>query len=333
MSLRTAAFLFVASASSFLFSQTQAPVAPPQTPRQALIEMISGGQEGAMKHLTVEMQKSLKGNGGFAALDQFKATSSDFQIFETGQVLLASTDAKSHEKFEVHVDSDDLSGDTDDLGISFHQFRDGVEQDIPYAAMLSQFTVGMKKQENIWRLNEISINIKVPVGDPKLLEKFGNGMGLGMFGAKVPGVSASGKPDKPKAFSPIPATELVGMAEMAFARIHPDIGFTCTLSDLAKLNMLKLDPRIFSGESYQGYKFSLSGCQDKPSGSFHLVAEPVSPMGKAKAFCTDATNNVRSSDDGLGSSCLASGKLATFSAEDGAWVGDSIHFTTGPSQK
>ena len=333
MSLRTAALLLVVSVSSFLLSQTQPPAAPPQTPRQALIEMINGGQEGAMKHLTVEMQKSLKGNGEFAALDQLKATSPDFQVFETGPVLLAATDPKSHEKIEVHVDSDDLSGDTDDIDISFHQFRDGVEQDVPYTAMLSRFTVGMKKQENIWRLNEISINIKVPLGDPKLLEKFGSGMGTGMFGAKIGGVSASGKPEKPRDMAPREAIMMVAFAESAFARSHPAIGFTCTLADLAQSNPFNLDPLIFSGEPYHGYKFSLSGCQDKPSGSFHLVAEPVSPAGKAKAFCTDATNNVRSSDDGLGASCLASGKLATSGAEDGAWVGNTVHFTQKPSQK
>jgi len=127
---------------------------------------------------------------------------------------------------------------------------------------------------------------------------------------------------------------MLGFAESQFARTHPEIGFTCTLPDLAKPNMFNLDPQIFSGEPYQGYKFSLSGCQDKPSGSFHLVAEPVSPTGKAKAFCTDATNNVRSSDDGLGSSCLTSGKLASsFGAGDAAWGGDTVHFTQKPSQK
>jgi hypothetical protein len=337
MSLRTAALLLVFSASSFLFSQTQAPAAPPQTPRQALIEMINGGQEGAMKHLTLEMQKSLQGDGKsnaasqLAAFDQIRTASSDFQVFESGQVLISANDPKNNEKFEVHVDSDDLSGDTDNMDISFHQFRDGIEQDIPYTTMLSRFTVGMKKQENIWRLNEISVNIKVPVGDPKLLEKFGNGM-PGMIGGKI-GASASGKPEKPRDMAPREALTMVAFAESTFARSHPEIGFTCTLADLAKSNPFNLDPRIFSGEPYHGYKFSLSGCQDKPSGSFHLIAEPVSPTGKSKAFCTDATNNVRSSDDGLGSSCLASGKLASFGAEDGAWGGDTVHFTQKPSQK
>src|SRR5689334_15976345 len=201
MSLRATVVVVLALlAGTALYAQPQSQAPPPQTPRQALIEMISGGQEGAMKHLTVEMQKSLQGDGKsdsasqLAAFDQIRSASSDFQVFETGQVLLSANDPKSHDKFEVHVDSDDLSGDTDSMDISFHQFRDGVEQDIPYAAMLSRFTVGMKRQANVWRLNEISINIKVPVGDPKLLEKFGNGM-PGMIGGKI-GASASGKPEK-----------------------------------------------------------------------------------------------------------------------------------------
>lgn len=333
MSLRaTVLVVLVLFASAALCAQTSAPVPPPQTPRQALIEMINSGHEGVTKHLTIEMQKSLKGNGEFAAFDQLKAASSDIQVFETGPVLLAVDEPKSHEKFEVHVDSDDLSGDTDNIDISFHQFRDGVETDVPYATMLSRFTVGMKKQENIWRLNEVSINIKVPVGDPKLLEKFGNGMGTGMFGAKV-GVASGAKATKPRELDLREATEILGMAELTFARTHPDIGFTCTLTELAKPNLFNLDPHIFNGESYRGYKFTLSGCQDKPSGSFRLVAEPVSPTAKAKAYCTDATNNVRTSDDGLGSSCLASGKLAPIGAEEGSVGWDPIHISTKPTPK
>ncbi|HZI57564.1 MAG TPA: hypothetical protein VFF39_12350, partial [Verrucomicrobiae bacterium] len=234
-------------------------------------------------------------------------------------------------KFEVNIDSDDLSGDTDNMDISFHQLRDGVEQDIPYAAMLSRFTVGLKRQANVWRLNEISINIKVPLGDPKLLEKFGNGM-PGMIGGKVGG-SSTGKPEKPRDMTPREAVQMLGMAESMFARSHPEIGFTCTLGDLAKPNLLNLDPRIFQGDSYHGYKFALSGCQNKPSGSFHLTAEPVTPATGTKAYCIDATNNVRSSDDGLGSSCLVSGKPASFGSEEDSAGWDAIHITKTPSQK
>lgn len=332
MSLRAAVLVVLALfASMALCAQPQGQAAPPQTPRQALIEMISGGQEGAMKHLTLEMQKSLQGDGKnsaaqLATFDQIRAASSDFQVFETGEVLLSANDPKSHEKFEVHVDGDDLSGDTDTMDISFHQFHDGVEQDIPYAAMLSRFTVGMKRQANVWRLNDISINIKIPVGDPKLLEKFGNGM-PGMIGGKIGG-SASGKSEKSRDMAPREAIMMVAFAESTFARSHPETGFTCTLADLAKSNPFNLDPRIFTGEPYRGYKFSLSGCQDKPSGSFHLVAEPVAPAAGAKAYCTDATGNIRSSDDGRGSSCLASGKVdrsLQYDDDGAAAVGIDVH--------
>ena len=245
-------------------------------------------------------------------------------------MLVAMNDPRTHKKVEVHVDSDDLSGDTDNMELSLHQFRDGVEQDVAYFALLSGFTLGLKRQDNIWRLNEISVNIKVPVGDPKLLKKIGENGFPGMIGGKI-GVDSTSKPEKPRDLAPKEAIELVGMAELTFARIHPEIGFTCTLADLAKPNAFNLDTRIFSGEPYHGYKFTLSGCQEKPSGSFRLIAEPVSPAAGAKAYCTDATNNVRSSDDGLGSSCVASGKLAPFGAEEGSVGSDPIHLTKKPS--
>jgi hypothetical protein len=95
MSLRTAALFLVVSTSTFLSAQTQAPAAPPQTPRQALIEMINGGDEGAMKHLTLEMQKSLKGNGEFAAFDQLKAASSDIQVLKLAPCCLWPTNPRA----------------------------------------------------------------------------------------------------------------------------------------------------------------------------------------------------------------------------------------------
>jgi hypothetical protein len=325
MTLRTVLLLAALSCSS-LFAQQQASAPPPQTPRQALIEMITGGQQGALKHLTVEMQKSLAEDGknssaqDLAMFDQIKSASSDFQVFETGQVLLAANEPKNNEKFEVHVDSDDLSGDTDNLDISFHEFKDGIEQDVPYAAMLSRFTVGLKRQDNVWRLNDISINIKVPLGDPKKLEKFGSGMpGMGMIGGKIGGVSG-GKANAPRDLPPKEAIMMVSFAESTFASLHPEIGFTCSLSDLAELNHFNLDARIFSGEPYRGYKFALSGCQGKPSGSFHLVAEPVSPAAGAKAYCTDATHNIRASDDGRGVTCLVSGKSPRLDREENSVV-------------
>jgi hypothetical protein len=307
-------------------AQQQTPAPPPQTARQALIEMITGGQEAVKRHLTVEMQKSLQGKGKdsfspyFATFDGIHSSASEFQAFETGDVLFAATDPKTHEKFEVHVDSDDLSGDTDDIDLSFHQFRDGLEEDIPYAVLLSRFTVGLKRQENIWRLNEISANIKLPLGDPKLLEKFERGAGVGMVGGKVP-AGSSGKVELPPDMPIEQVIRMVAFAESSYAMRHPETGFTCTLADLAEQNSFQIDQRVFNGEVFQGYKFSLSGCQGKPSETFHLIAEPVSPGAGFKAYCTDATHNVRTSDDGRGSTCVASGKVSTRTSSVGVVTG------------
>jgi hypothetical protein len=166
-------------------------------------------------------------------------------------------------------------------------------------------------------LNEISVNIKVPVGDPKLLEKVGESSGgMMMGGLSSFGVSATSKSQKTRDWPPKDAIMMVALAESTFASLHPEIGFTCSLADLGENNHFDLDPRIFSGEPYRGYKFALSGCQGKPAGSFHLIAEPVSPAAGAKAYCTDATRNVRASDDGRGATCLVSGKSPRLDREE-----------------
>ncbi|HKV94639.1 MAG TPA: hypothetical protein VJW20_18990 [Candidatus Angelobacter sp.] len=315
----------------------QAEDAPPQTARQALVEMMTGGSEAMKRHMTLEMQKSLETKSVLPDLDvlsQIKSSGADLQVFETGQVLLAASEPGKNEKFEVHVDSDDLSGDTDNIDLSFHQFQDGVEQDIPYAGLLSRFTVGLKRQASIWRLNEISINLKVPVGDPSLLERMEKNMtGGGMVGGKI----AMGNDGKSASSRELPIEQTVSMmafAEVSYANSHPDAGFTCILSDLAKFNFLKADDRIFKGEPYKGYKFSLNSCQGKPAESFHLVAEPVSPVAGARAYCTDATRNVRMSDDGRGSTCLISGKVRNPAENEGAGEDPIIrHSTKKPDTK
>src|SRR5579859_3887166 len=112
MKLR-AALIFSAISISALFAQQQAPAPPPQTARQALLEIITGGQQAAMKHLTVEMQKSLraKGNKSFAqdlaVFDEMKASAAALKTFDAGQVLLSLNELGTNEKLEVHVDSDD----------------------------------------------------------------------------------------------------------------------------------------------------------------------------------------------------------------------------------
>src|SRR5260370_31221366 len=171
-------------ASVFGVAQQPGPAAL-QTPRQALIEMITGGEKGITKHLTIEVQQSLKKPGNAQAastLGIFSGATSgagqSLQTFESGPVLFAFNEPVQHKKFEVHVDNDDLSGEEDNLDLSLHSFSDGQEQTEEWQFLASHFTVSMTRQEGIWGLNKISIGAELPAGDAAFNEKmFGKASG------------------------------------------------------------------------------------------------------------------------------------------------------------
>ena len=320
--LAVASFAIIPS----LHAQQAPPPKPPQTARQALIEILSGGAD-ASKHLTVEVQKELqtKSSSGIAftpgaILAGFHSQAgSGFKAFEAGPILFSSTDPRTHERTEVHVDNDDLNADEDTLQLSIHRLRD--EKEISTAfQFISQISVGMKKQENIWRLNEIGVIAKVPVGDPALFRQLNEGMKASGTDVAVSG-GVSMDPYSvlsPSEASQIPKVDiqttlsLISFLEQNYAGQHPEQGFNCSLSNLmadaGPTQELGLDPQVKTGIS-NGYRINISGCQDIPSGSYQITAEPLSPSSGSKAFCTDATRNIRQSDDGRASTCLTSGKV------------------------
>jgi hypothetical protein len=321
MKLR-AALLLVALSSSALFAQKkQAPVPPLQTPRQALIEMITGGQKAITKHLTVEVQQLLAkaGSQNASALAAFGSLQgqlgSDVQSFESGPLLLVINQPREHSKLEVKIENDDLSGDEDTMDLSLHMVRENNDQEPEdWEAFFSRLTVNLKKQAGVWRLNKIGVGVEFPLGDPEFLQK------TFLKGQKQAGatVASTGnvEPDtnKPEVHrSPDQLIISVAMAEYYFAQQHPDAGFSCSLPDLAEATKSFGLDQILSGPT-DGYKVSLSGCQGHPAGSFQVVVEPI--LGNAgKAFCTDATRNIRIADDGRGSTCLAFGRVPARSGD------------------
>jgi hypothetical protein len=115
--------------------------------------------------------------------------------------------------------------------------------------------------------------------------------------------------------TPLRAMRMIGMAENIYAQNHPGMGYTCSMADLVNVGkgldedgVYKFMDAEFAGGIYNGYRFTLAGCDRKPARAFHVVAEPVA--GKGKAYCSDHTNNLRASDDGRGVTCLMSGKVA-----------------------
>jgi hypothetical protein len=318
-----AAFLLVAIFSSALFAQKkQAPVPPLQTPRQALTEIITGGPKAITKHLTVEVQQLLAKGGSqsasaFAAFGSLQGQlGSDVQSFESGPLLLVVNQPREHSKLEVKIENDDLSGDEDTMDLSLHMVRENSDQEPEdWEAFFSRLSVNLKKQAGVWRLNKIGVGVEFPLGDPEFLQKtfLKEQKQTGTAVATASNVEPyTNKPEVHR--SPEQLITLVAVAEYSFARQHPDAGFSCSLSDLAEATKSMGLDQVLSGPT-DGYKVSLSGCQGHPAGSFQVVIEPIS--GNAgKAFCTDATRNIRIADDGRGSTCLAFGRMPAETAND-----------------
>ena len=315
----------LAICSAFVFAGIAAGQRPvhDQSPRQALIEMLSGGEAPFKKHLTLEMQNKLqnlmKGSPDNApspllALTGAKSAGANgLQSFDIGPILFAFNNPEEHERYEIEIDSEDQRGDEDIMGLSLHLVRNGVEREIPVGLKI---LARLKRQAGIWRLTTVNLNASLPVGDPRILEKswWGPTLAAAAGASDEAPASAVVIDERPK-MNPLRAVRMIGMAENLYAQMHPGTGYTCNLSSLVNIGkgmdeegMYKFMDAEFAGGLYNGYRFTLTGCERAPAKNFRVVAEPVA--GHGKAYCSDNTNNLRAADDGRGTTCLAAGKVA-----------------------
>jgi hypothetical protein len=325
---RLSLFAVVCALSGFLAAQ-QKGEAPEQSPRKAILEMFSGGEEAVKKHLTLEVQEKIRellkssapGNADpIQAMTMARAAGGqNLESFDTGPILFSYNNAQQHGRFEVRIDSDDLRGDRDEMQLSLHAFRNGIEEDLPIAF---QLLLSWKLQQSIWRLNTVTVSATVPVGDPRILDKsLWQGVssiagGEGSQAATQPSAAVrmvGGMNDQPK-MTAARAVRLIGLAENIYAQKHPATGFTCAISELVDVGKgldngepyKFMDPEFAQG-IYNGYRFSLTGCTGNPAKNFRVVAEPLT--GTGRAYCSDNTRDLRGSDDGSGANCLLSGKI------------------------
>jgi hypothetical protein len=312
------AFVLVGIASG------QRPVLRDQSPRQALIEMLSGGEAPFKKHLTLEMQSKLqnlmKGSPDNApspleVLTGAKSSDANqFQSFDIGPILFAFNNPEEHERYEVEIDSDEQRGEEDSMGLSLHLVRNGVEREIPVGLKI---LAKLKRQAGVWRLTTVTMAATLPVGDPRVLEKSWWGPTLAAVAGTSEETSASSAvviDERPK-MNPLRAVRMIGIAENLYAQMHPGAGYTCSLSKLVNIGkgmdeegMYKFMDAEFAGGLYNGYRFTITGCDQMPSRAFRVIAEPVA--GRGNAYCSDNTNNLRAADDGRGATCLVAGKIA-----------------------
>lgn len=294
LSVFASALLFLAS-SAF----AQAP-REPQTARQALIEMFFGqSADHFEKHLPLATLRTLKkldsGNvqGSLTQLSMLaalaKANGTGIETFDTGSTLLKIEDPRNPgQKVEVIVERDDLSGDEDQIELSFQLSKD-IQATIP--PLLSRFTFTMKMDSDIWRLNEISVTLSVPLADPDFLK------------------SLEERSHNQNEQMTIWSMRSVNTAETAYKAASG--GYACDLAMLGSGKQASgatraylYDQELVKGKK-NGYVFAISACDDS---HYKIVAEPATPGSGQRAVCSDESGTIRASADGKGTTCVSSGE-------------------------
>lgn len=302
----------------------------PQTARQALIEMFKTPATFE-KHLPEAMQAALHKAGADTAptwlqsmsllSNQLNSKSNvhgpQVQTFEAGSNLLVVEDAQAHNRYEITVERDDLQSDQDEIELSFHSYKDGQLQ---VAGMMPRLTLVMKQEASVWRLNEITVALRVSLSDPELLKELTSRM--------TPKTSSVGFNQVPagdgQAWNGMRASNesaalgqvrAINRAETTYAATYTGHGFTCTLSDMGGMGggeqnehqAMLLDPRLANGRK-NGYVFTVTGCDGTPATRYKIAATPADPNSGARAFCSDESGVMRFSVDGKAATCMSAGQ-------------------------
>jgi len=298
-------FTLVAVLSSWVTAQTAPSEAPPpQTARQALIEMCFGQAPGHFeKHLpdiTRQTFKKLGGGDGqsvpgvFSALaTQAKAGGGKVDTFDAGPTLLTAKGPAggNYEEINITVERDDLIGDEDQIELALHLINGGKEETL--LPIILRFTFAMKMESEVWRLNEVSATARFPLADPTFLK--------GMQERQI----------RQNEQTALWSVRSVVAAEKSYQSAQG--GYACKLSALGNdgkeagvpRRTYLYDSQLASGKK-NGYGFSISECG---ASHYRIGAEPEAPDSGQRAFCSDESGAVRASADGKAATCLVSGEV------------------------
>ena len=300
---RSVLLITILCLARFASAQTAPPTPPPpQTARQALIEMFFGkSPDHLKKHLAENTKKAFSkleagGNKSFLSeiemLGQARASGQMFETFDSGPVLLSGRNPVGGEQFELLVERDDLIGDEDQIELSVRATKDGKPEPMPVLPRL-QFT--MKTEEGIWRLTEVGVSARAPIADPDYL-------------ASLVGRLQEQQRQGNQMYAMMSMDTIV-RAESAYHSTHS--GYTCSLKELAagikgKNATVVIDDELAGGKK-QGYVFALTGCD---ASRYKVAAEPATSDSGQRAYCADEGGEVKSSKSGKASVCFSSGEPA-----------------------
>ena len=298
--------LVVAFASSISLQGQTTPQPPPQTARQALIEMFLGKSADALqKHLPEVARKALvrKSDTPETSLvqkiamigQQMTALGEHVESFDVGPTLLVSEKGGGREKVEVTVEHDSLMGEEDEIEVSIHLYRNGEPEFLP---VIPRLIFSMKQEKEIWRLNELTLAVHAPLTDPDYLT------GLRKQQDESNEDMASGR------------VGMIASAERTYAAKHSDRGYTCKLAELfaqqgsgdgPDQTSVENDFGLAGGE-FAGYHFALSGCEGSPASKYQITAVPAESDSGMKTFCADQSGIVRFTVGGKSAACFTRGQ-------------------------
>ncbi|MFZ0803837.1 MAG: hypothetical protein WBQ09_12810 [Terriglobales bacterium] len=299
----------------------------PQTARQALIEMFFSKTAGSLeKHLpevtraAISKARAASGTSMVDGLSLWtgllQAHNQQLQTFDAGSMLLSVEDPVQHSKFEIIVERDDLRADEDSIELSFQGYKDGQPQKI---GVTPRLTLTMKQEAGVWRLNEITVAVRMSLTDPELLKAIttnANARAAGNQGVpsppNTPQYHAANGGDEATALTSL---RVLLAAEQIYAKRYPASGFTCSLPDLGGMGSggeanehqaMLLDPRLATGRK-NGYVFTTTACAGNPISHFKVTAVPTEPSANLRTLCSDESGQIRVSPDGSAGSCLRAG--------------------------
>lgn len=297
-----------------------------QTARQALLEMFFGKPGSFEKHLPEATKAALRQvNDSTSQLQMFSMIASQLssqghlQTFEAGSTLVAVEDPKTQSRFEINVEKDDLRGNEDEIELSFHGVKAGETQDMHVTPRL---TFLMKSEAGVWRMNEISFRITVPLADPDFLKSAVANMkqrqAMMASAAMQSQASAQMAPAGPmqpaNESGALASLRTILTAEVTYAATYPARGYTCFLSDLDGFGegspnehqAMLIESRLAGGKKH-GYVFTISNCSQDPATHFQITAVPATP-GAGRSFCSDESAVIRFASDGSPATCLHAGR-------------------------
>lgn len=274
---------------------------PPQSARQALIEMFTGkGADDFARHLPDEARHMLIRMGDSADNSnvlkiamigrEVAAQGGRIETFETGPNILITEDPNSHERLEVAVEQDSLLGEDDEIELSVRFYKDGELQQLPVVPRLI-FT--MTQEKEIWRLAELTVAAHVPLTDPDYLKVLRK---------------QQDESNESQARSRI---MIMAQAESQYATNHKDLGYACTLATLYPApqagEVSYIQP--FANEETSGYRFTITGCNGTPASKYRLLAVPLDPESEMKVLCVDDSGTIRSIAADKKSGCFSRGDV------------------------